>query len=146
MHFGRFIVITPTFPPTVGAAACWRRTHHRPQLRRHLPQVTGLILTTPVQILPFLMLCSEGFLNPATMARSIYTAVAYAHHRCRVPVENVLLYTQVARLLCRAFLPLLMQSRALTLTHSLWAVWLQCLPSPCSIRCKLFHPGSACLP
>jgi hypothetical protein len=44
------------------------------------------------------ILLSEGFLQPATMARSVYTAVAYAHSRCRVPVENVLLYTQVARL------------------------------------------------
>ena len=38
---------------------------------------------------------SEGFLHPVTMARSVYTAVAYAHHCCGVPVSNVLLYSQV---------------------------------------------------
>ena len=38
---------------------------------------------------------SEGFLHPATMARSVYTAVAYAHDCCAVPIDSVLLYSQV---------------------------------------------------
>ena len=53
----------------------------------------------------FEILFSEGFLHPITMARSVYTAVAYAHHCCQVPIRNVLLYSQVAVALCDAFLP-----------------------------------------
>ena len=41
------------------------------------------------------MKLSEGFLHPDTMARSVYTAVAYAHQCCSVPINNVLLYSQV---------------------------------------------------
>jgi hypothetical protein len=41
------------------------------------------------------MMLSEGFLVPATMARSVFTAVAYAHSVCRVSINHVLLYAQV---------------------------------------------------
>lgn len=37
---------------------------------------------------------SEGFLNPCTMARSVYTAVAYVNQSCDVPIDNILLYAQ----------------------------------------------------
>ena len=55
------------------------------------------------------MKLSEGFLHPGTMARSVYTAVAYAHQHCSVPINNVLLYSQVtdALFLPRPFFELL---------------------------------------